>query len=81
MGADLWDNRVELMIENSDHFRCVSNSREAMECLSTCWPAKSGASFAAARKACLQSLTGKVDHRQAQAAFVRAAQEAGILRG
>jgi hypothetical protein len=81
MTADLWDHSVELTIENSDHFRCVSNSREAMECLSTCWPAKSGALFAAARRACLRAMDGKADHRQAQTAFVKAAQEAGILRG
>jgi hypothetical protein len=80
MAVDLWDRCVELTIESADHFRCVSNSREAMECLSTCWPTKGGASFAAARKACLQSLDGKIGHEQAQAAFVNAALEAGILR-
>jgi hypothetical protein len=80
MTVDIWDRNIELMIESSDHFRRVSNSREAMECLLTCWPVKSGKWFSLARKKCLQSLEGKVAQSQAEAAFVKAAEEAGILR-
>jgi hypothetical protein len=80
MAVDIWDHSIELMIESSDHFRRVSNSREAMECLLTSWPVKSGKWFNLARKTCLRSLEGKADHVQAEAAFVKAAKEAGILR-
>jgi hypothetical protein len=80
MVVDLWDHSVELMIESEDHFRCVSNSREAYECLSTCWPKKSGKWFTLARKSCLKALQGEGDPAEAEAAFIKAAEEAGILR-
>jgi hypothetical protein len=80
MTVDLWDHSVELTIENSDHFRRVGSSREAMQCLLTCWPVKSGKWFTVARKRCLQSIEGKLDHGAAEAAFKKAAAEAGILR-
>ena len=80
MSVDIWDHSVELMIENSDHFRRVGSSREAMECLLTSWPVKEGKWFTIARKRCLQSIEGKVNQAEAEAAFIKAAEEAGILR-
>lgn len=80
MRVDLWDQKVELMIDGTDHFRRVSNSREAIECLLTCWPTKSGKWFSVARKRCMEAVEGKGDPADAEAAFIKAAEEAGILR-
>lgn len=80
MPVDLWDRSVELMIDSQDHFRCVSNTREAFECLSTCWPTKNGKWFAVARRRCMRALEGEGDPAEAEAAFIKAAEEAGILR-
>ena len=80
MTEDLWDKPIELMIENSDHFRSVSGSREAVACLMTSWPTPAGKRFAAARRACLGAIEGKVKAAVARRAFIKAAEEAGILR-
>jgi len=80
MPIDLWDRPVELTIDGTDHFRRVSNSREALECLLTCWPTQSGEWYSRARKQCLQAVEGKGNHADAEAAFIKAAEEAGILR-
>jgi hypothetical protein len=80
MSTDLWDEPIELMIDNSDHFRCVSSSRDAMAFLMTSWPSKRGKSFSAARRACLAALNGKIAGATAKSVFVLAADEAGILK-
>jgi hypothetical protein len=80
MSDNLWDKPIELMIENSDHFRSVTSTRDALACLMNSWPTKGGKSLSAARRACLDSIEGKVAREQAQIAFIRAAEEAGILR-
>ncbi|MDK4736955.1 DUF982 domain-containing protein [Rhizobium sp. CNPSo 3490] len=79
MSSDLWDKPIELMID-SDHFRSVGSSRDAMAYLMTSWPTKGGKSFSAVRRACLGAIDGKVDSATAKVAFIRAAREAGILR-
>jgi hypothetical protein len=80
MTQDLWDKPVELMIGTSDHFHSVSNTREAVACLGTCWPSEHDASYAKARRICLKAATGKASSAAAHAAFLQAAKEAGILR-
>jgi Protein of unknown function (DUF982) len=80
MTDDLWDKPVELMIDNSDHFHRVSNSREAVACLKTAWPAERCGAVAVARKACLMAIEGKGSREAAQSAFMKAAAKAGILR-
>lgn len=80
MSDDLWDKPIELMIENSDHFRSVTSTRDAMACLLNSWPTKGGKSFSVARRACLAAIDGKVAKEKAKLAFIRAAEEAGILR-
>ena len=80
MTDDLWDKPVELMIENSDHFHRVSNSREAVACLAKCWPGEHDSAYAAARRICMKALNGKARSEEAQAAFLKAADGAGILR-
>nr|WP_311043603.1 DUF982 domain-containing protein [Rhizobium lentis] len=79
MSRDMWDKPIELMID-SDHFRSVGNSRDAIAYLMSSWPTKGGKSFSAARRACLGAIDGKVDSATAKLAFIRAAEEAGILR-
>jgi len=80
MTEDLWDKPIELVVENSDHFHCVSNSREAIAFLTTSWPGGRDAAYAAARRACMKAIEGKVRTEEAQAAFISAAEKAGILR-
>lgn len=77
---DLWDKPVELMIDGPDHFHCVGNSREAVACLSNSWPGEHDALYATARRTCLKAIEGKVRSEEAQAAFINAAENAGILR-
>jgi hypothetical protein len=78
--VDLWDHRVELKTDGGDHFQCISGSREAMEYMISSWPVKGGSQLAAARKVCLKAIEGEASAAEAEAAFVRAAEEAGILR-
>lgn len=80
MTDGLWDKPVEVMVESSDHFRCVASSRDAVAFLMTSWPTKGGKSFSAARRACLAALDGKIADAQAKLVFVHAADEAGILK-
>lgn len=80
MTNDLWDKPVEVMIENTDHFYRVSNSREAIACLKTVWPSDRCSVVASARKACLLAIEGRGSRDAAQSAFMRAAADAGILR-
>lgn len=80
MSRAVWDGNVELMIECKDHYRTVHNAREAIECLSVCWPQQKGPTFAAAKKACMAAATGRQPPANARATFVAAAREVGILR-
>lgn len=80
MLSELWDPPVEITIDNGDHFKSVTNSREALTCLMTYWPSRGGKSFAAARKACIEAVEGQVNVTVAADAFKAAAAEADILR-
>lgn len=80
MADDIWDKPIELMVDNSDHFHCVGNSREAMAFLATRWPGDRDAAYATARRACLKAIEGKARTDEARAAFISAADKAGILR-
>jgi hypothetical protein len=80
MTEDIWDKPVELMIENSDHFHRVSNSREAVACIKKSWPKEHCKAAATARKACLLAIEGRGTSTRAQAAFLQAAEIAGMLR-
>lgn len=80
MLSELWDPPVEITIDSGDHFKSVTNSREALACLMTCWPSRGGKFFAAARKACIEAVDGQVDVTVAAEAFKAAAAEADILR-
>lgn len=80
MSIELWQSAVEVAIDGGDHFKSVSNSREALACLMTCWPNRGGEAFATARRACIGAMDGHVDPSVAAKAFKTAAMEAGLLR-
>jgi hypothetical protein len=80
MSTELWPSTVEVTIDSGDHFKSVSNSREALACLMTCWPSRGGKAFAIARRACIGAMDGRVEASVAAEAFKTAALEAGLLR-
>jgi len=80
MSTELWETTVEITIDCGDHFKSVSNSRDALSCLMNCWPHRGGKAFATARKACMGAIDGRVDGSAAAEAFKVAAKEAGVLR-
>ncbi len=80
MSTELWETTVEVTVDCGDHFKSVRNSRDALSCLMTCFPSRGGKAFAAARKACMGALDGRVDVSVAAEAFKLAAKEAGVLR-
>jgi hypothetical protein len=79
MNDDPWDKPVELPVQGSDHFHCIKNSRDAVACMAIAWPAPRDREYAMARRACLRALDGKLSNKRARAAFVAAAEKAGIL--
>ncbi|WP_062581832.1 DUF982 domain-containing protein [Rhizobium sp. Leaf391] len=78
MPTELWE-AMEITIDRGDHFKRVNNSREALACLMTCWPNRSGKAFAVAKKACLDAIEGRAEPAAASKAFKAAAKEAGLL--
>ena len=80
MNTDIWNGNVEVMIDCKDHFRVVRSARDAVECLMTSWPQEKGPAFKLARKQCLGAAEGGGSNVNARAAFVNAADEAGILK-
>lgn len=60
--------------------RLVASAWEAAECLRQQWPAEADPrSYRAAYRACLDALDGWRTPREARAAFLRAAESAGLL--
>lgn len=80
MQTDIWENRIEITIDDGDHFKSVCPPREAIACLANGWPEPHGKLYAAAKRACMKALDGKVPLSAAEAAFIKAADEAGVLR-
>ncbi|MGR9149627.1 DUF982 domain-containing protein [Rhizobium leguminosarum] len=74
----IWDANVELKVDDRVHV--IRNAREAVAFLKKYWPDNRSASYATARKVCLDAAKGVVPAAEAQAAFEAAAKEAGILR-
>ncbi|WP_245484168.1 DUF982 domain-containing protein [Rhizobium ruizarguesonis] len=74
----IWDANVELKID--DRFHVIRSAREAVAFLKKSWPENRSASYATARKVCLDAANGVVPGAEARAAFEAAAKEAGILR-
>ena len=59
--------------------RCVSNIHEALDCLIYGWPAGHSTQHAHALDTCLHVLAKTLSSTEAEAAFAKAAEEAGIL--
>ena len=74
----IWDANVELKID--ERFHVIRSAREAVAFLKRYWPETKSASYAKARKACLDAAKGIVPGAEARVAFEAAAEEAGILR-
>ncbi|MBY5326712.1 DUF982 domain-containing protein [Rhizobium leguminosarum] len=74
----IWDANVELKIDDRHHV--IRSAREAVAFLKKSWPDNRSASYATARKVCLDAANGVVPGAEARAAFEAAAKEAGILR-
>lgn len=79
MSVELWDHAVEIDVGNGDHFRSITNTRDALAFLMTNWPDRRGKIFAVARKACIDAIEGCGETSQAVEAFKAAAADAGIL--
>nr|CAD6412851.1 hypothetical protein REQ54_01073 [Rhizobium sp. Q54] len=77
--TDLWTKPIEVAIDSPDHFKSVKNSRDALACLLSCWPDRSGVAYTQAKRACLQAIDGTGDPGAAEKAFLLAAEEVGIL--
>lgn len=80
MATEVWRSPVELRHEDGDHFHCIRNSRDAVACLMTSWPATHDATYAAARKTCLMALSDQCSSEEARDAFIVAAATAKLLR-
>lgn len=78
MNVKLWDEPVEIELRRIGHYRVVTSTREAAECLMTRWPEPGGPAHAAARRACLEVLEGNAHPEVARQAFIDAAVEVGI---
>lgn len=82
MDVKFWNKPVEIELGRIGHYRAVTNTREAAECLMTRWPESGGPAHAAARRACLEVLEGKIPPDVARQAFIEAAEESGLfIRG
>lgn len=42
MSIELWDPAVEIAVDNGDHFKSITNTRDALACLMTTWPEQRG---------------------------------------
>jgi hypothetical protein len=80
MRVDIWDRTIVVSLDSADHLENVQTSRDALACLMTRWPVTGGQSFAQARRACMESISGQVATSVAASAFEDAARDAGILR-
>ncbi|PWE52121.1 DUF982 domain-containing protein [Metarhizobium album] len=80
MSTELWHSKIEVTTDCGNHFKNIGNSRDALAFLIKNWPNRGGRSYAAAKKACIEALHGRVKSSVAAEAFKLAAAEAGIIR-
>jgi hypothetical protein len=74
-----FDVPVHVMLGGPGQIRVVNTAARAAEILLHDWPQKPGRKHLAARKACLDVLTGIRESKAARMAFEAAAKEADIL--
>lgn len=70
---------VEIAFEEETAQLIIDNTREAAECLMELWPDHDGPKFSRALLICACALDGVSDDVNARAAFLAAAEEAGIV--
>lgn len=75
-----FDEPVSIMIGGPGKIRVISSTREAAECLLNYrWPKGTGPKHRAARKACMDVLSGLRQAHVARKALAEAARESDIL--
>ncbi|MDT3379724.1 DUF982 domain-containing protein [Labrys portucalensis] len=57
----------------------IGDANEAADYLLNNWPADSGERYDFAKRVCLEAIEGKRDPEDARAAFLLAAEEAGVI--
>lgn len=73
-----WTRSVELELPKSGNVLMIKSTREASECLRH-WPEPHGAAYREAKRVCREAMMGEAPIAAARAAFVSAAEEAGIF--
>ncbi|UWU29195.1 DUF982 domain-containing protein [Rhizobium sp. WSM1274] len=67
-----------LVINAKEKHRVVRSLGDVAEALVAAWPTGDGKEYIAAIRTCLDAIQGNVPAKLARAAFIRAAEEAGI---
>jgi ABC-type sugar transport system substrate-binding protein len=67
-----------LVMSGSEKYRLVQSLTEAAKTLAEFWPIDDGEEYLEAVRTCVDALHGKMPPADARAAFIRAAEEAGI---
>jgi hypothetical protein len=79
MNRGYWDQPVTIETLTLGKFQMVSSAAEAARILLEEWPVDEGDAYVAAKAACLSVLTGNTQPDVARAAFLKAAEEAGVF--
>ncbi|MBB3543757.1 MULTISPECIES: DUF982 domain-containing protein [unclassified Rhizobium] len=70
---------VIVIVERNRSFHTVSSAEQALQLLLKNWPVTTGTTFISAMEACAGALRGAVSQGEAQAAFLAAALQAGVV--
>jgi len=79
MDPKRWTKTVTVFTGKPGKMRVIASTVEAAEFLLERWPVEPGPNHLLARVACLAVLEGEYPPEHARAAFIAAADEAGIL--
>ncbi|AIC28086.1 hypothetical protein IE4803_CH02961 [Rhizobium etli bv. phaseoli str. IE4803] len=69
---------VVLVVSGDEEHRLVRSLSDVADALMVAWPTDDGEEYIAAVKACVDAIQGNIPAKVARAAFIRAAEEAGI---
>ncbi|MGY5808767.1 DUF982 domain-containing protein [Rhizobium sp. LEGMi198b] len=75
---ETWQEPVSLELHRIGEFRTIRSSLEALDCLSTDWPAEEDQAYEDALMICRAAVEGKSTAELARDAFIVAAYEARI---
>ena len=74
-----WSKPITYEEDTRGGFRTIASAEEAALALLTRWPVKEGKAFFEAQRACLDVLEDKKPPDTSRAAFLKAAEEAGVF--